>query len=125
MTRAWFKLKNPQQMNIHFKDPTAKKNGVTDMNVTDAAVISRVVKDIDSTPTDGPMMIKMDGSRTIQVTLTFSNENSTKDTDVVQFYNGMIKTPSTGFHDPQLDVLKKLYLDLLKIANIKSVTKTN
>ncbi len=126
MTRAWFKLKNPHYMTVHYKDPTNKKNGIVDVTVTDIDLINRTIKDIESTPIDGPMMIKMDGSRTIQVTLTFSNEepSKSKETDVITFYNGMIKTPSTGFHDPQLDVIKKLYSDILKAANIKVVRKT-
>jgi hypothetical protein len=112
MSLSWFKFKEPHVMNVHYEDPKLKKKRIIDLVINDPSVIKRFVEEISALPVNGDEMISMDMARTVHVTVTFGSAGQM---DKIEFYNGMIKTPSTGFHSESPAPAKLLYADLLSI----------
>lgn len=127
-TKAWFKLKTPKFMTVQYKDNKKKDKDLRKLTITDEYELASIKKTIETLPTQANEFIKMDPSKVVEVTLTFTETDPTvtepKSQDIIQFFSGSIKAPNHAFFEKTKPEIKALYAKILTALHPKYNTPT-
>lgn len=116
MSDHWFTTTSIEELQIFAPERLAKPDSKASpaLVVRDKAFIKRLMERIKSIDPDGSLM-KKPGPDTEVFQLAFCS--SGKPADWIQFFNGCIKTPSTGFHAAGPPEGLAIYEELLGLLN--------
>lgn len=116
MPRNWFSTDSFDELHIFAPEALARQNldALPALVVRERAFIERLVERIESIDPEGDLM-KKPGPNTEVLRLVFCT--SGKPEEGVEFFNGSIKTPSTGFHSSGPTEGAAIYEELLGLLN--------
>jgi hypothetical protein len=105
VNHMWFKNKNCKSVRIRFFEKMGDEKPAQEALVQDDAVISELMRLIDTLPTRGNMNKKW-GEDTPVLVLSFGDE---PDQQNIWFFRTSIQTPDTSFFSPSLENEQRAY----------------